>query len=71
MTLTIERPKKKRALSVRKHATKSLPLTPTLKQIVENADKFPNRKLTKEEMIELILWLKADLADAAKNAGLK
>ena len=70
MTLTIERTKKKRLLRVRKNASESLPLTPTLRQIVENADKFPNRKLTKEEMTELILWLKADLADAAKKAGI-
>ncbi len=71
MTLTIERPKKKRALEKRRQPSKCIPLTPTLKKLVAETDANPDRKLTIAERLELYRWMKADLADAAKHAGLR
>ena len=71
MTLTIERPRKKRALENRRAPSKCIPLTPTIKKLVAETEANPDRKMTNAEWIEVLRWMKADLVDAAKNAGLR
>ncbi len=75
MTLTMERPTKTRSLKSRRRVGKDLtapiPMSENVKRIVAEAAAHPKRELNPDDAIEFLLWLKADLADAAIKSGLR
>ncbi len=74
MTLTMERAKKARSLKTRRRAkdiTTPFPMNDSVKRIVAEAAAHPKRELSPDDAIEFLLWLKADLADAAIKGGLR